>query len=635
MRESRFAIPLLLASVAATVVVGVRPELLTALDHRTFDVFARQVARPRPSPRIVVVDIDERSLADVGQWPWPRDVMARLVTRLVEDGVAVIAFDVLFPESDRLGSPTSGSAAVSTDAAFAAALASANGVGSLALTFGQVGGRLDRHCLLHPVDPVVRDEGGDSPLDALFAGSGVICDVPEVARAAKAQGVINASPDEDGTLRRLPIMMRVDGHTYPSLALAAVQLADPKALALERVSDGTLQLRRDARRLRLDGRGNAWLRLRGSRRTYRYVSAVDVLNERVPAGSLDQSIVFVGATALGVRDTVATALDPSLPGVELHATLADTLLGGPASARPEFAETYELASAVVASLFAAVALVALGGGRGALAVVAGGAGVWFWARALYGAGTVLSPLSALLGLATGAATTAAYRLVTARRRIGAAQARLVKSQRLTVQALTSLTEIRSAETGQHARRTQACARLLLTTLAARSPRWRHLSEQHIDLISSLAPLHDIGKVGVSDAVLNKPGMLTAAELDEMRAHPRLGHDSLLQAEKMAGVTDDLPLTLAKEIVFTHHERWDGTGYPRGLRGTEIPLAGRVIALVDVYDALVSDRAYRTALAHAEAVDIITRGRGAHFDPDVVDAFLACHEDMRRVSSAPE
>lgn len=634
MRASRFPAPLILAIVVATVVVGARPALISTLDYRTFDIFARESARPVPSSRIVIVDIDERSLKDVGQWPWPRDVVARLIARLVEQRVSVVAFDTMFPEPDRWGAGAPGVAA-STDTALAAVLAKTKVVGSLALTFQSRpdDARLDAHCLTNPIEPVLRDEGGDSPIDALFEGTGVVCDVPEIARAASARGVINASLDEDGILRRLPVMTRVAGRAYPSLALAAVQLADPRALALERASDGALQLRREARRLKLDERGNTLLRFRGPGRTYAYLSATDVLAGRVPAGSFDGRIAFVGATALGVRDKVATALDAGFPGVELHATLADTLLGGPANTRPDFADTLELGSAVVASGFAAAALVALGGVGGLAAIIAGGAGAWFWTRALYASGTVLSPINAMAGLAIGAGTTAAYRLFTARRRISAEQARHAKAQRLTVTALTSLIETRSVETGQHARRTQACSHLLLSTLAARSARWRHLTPDQIDLIASLAPLHDIGKVGISDVVLNKPGKLSDAEFGEMRAHPTLGHDSLLRAERLSGVQDDHVLTLAKEIVFTHHERWDGTGYPRGLRGTEIPLAGRVVALVDVYDALVSDRTYRAAMPHEAAVDIISRGRGAHFDPDVVDAFLACHEEMRRIAGA--
>ena len=127
----------------------------------------------------------------------------------------------------------------------------------------------------------------------------------------------------------------------------------------------------------------------------------------------------------------------------------------------------------------------------------------------------------------------------------------------------------------------------------------YLTRERIDLLSSLAPLHDIGKVGISDRVLNKPGALDAEEQSEMRRHPELGRDVILKAEARVGVRDDATLQLAKDIVYTHHERWDGTGYPQGLRGDDIPTAGRIMAVVDVYDAVRARSLYNKCLSHDE------------------------------------
>src|SRR5262249_5066685 len=186
----------------------------------------------------------------------------------------------------------------------------------------------------------------------------------------------------------------------------------------------------------------------------------------------------------------------------------------------------------------------------------------------------------------------------------------------------SLTEVRDAETGRHSRRTQLYARLLAGQLATH-PRFReYLTPERIDLLSSLAPLHDIGKVGVPDRLLNKPGALTDEEFAEMRKHPSYGRDVILKAEREVGASGDAILAMAKDIVYTHPEKWDGSGYPQGLRGAEIPIPGRVIALVDVYDALLARRVYRQPIPHAEAVAVIRAGSGTHFDPAVVEAFLA-------------
>jgi putative two-component system response regulator len=205
------------------------------------------------------------------------------------------------------------------------------------------------------------------------------------------------------------------------------------------------------------------------------------------------------------------------------------------------------------------------------------------------------------------------------------------TQRLMVQALLSLTETRDAETGRHSRRTQQYARLLAEALSSNPDYRAALTPERIDLLSSLAPLHDIGKVGISDQVLNKPGRLTPEEQAEIRKHPVLGRDVLLKAEARVGVRDDATLAMAKDIVYTHHERWDGTGYPQGLRGTEIPVAGRVMALVDVYDAVRARTLYERSSSHDETVSLIVRGKSSHFDPAVVDAFLQVADRFRRVS----
>jgi response regulator RpfG family c-di-GMP phosphodiesterase len=240
---------------------------------------------------------------------------------------------------------------------------------------------------------------------------------------------------------------------------------------------------------------------------------------------------------------------------------------------------------------------------------------------LSSAGTFVSPLYPTLGLGTSLALMTVAGLVVERRRADRAGAEKAGSQRLMVETLLSLTGIRDAETGRHSRRTQRYARVLAEELA-HNPLFRdYLTPDRIELVASLAPLHDIGKVGVPDAVLNKPGNLTPEERAEMRRHPEYGRDVILKAEREAGIHDDLTLSVAKDIVYTHHEKWDGTGYPQGLRGTEIPIPGRLMAVVDVYDAVRTRKLYTTPRSQHEAVEIIEQGRGTHFDPDVVDAFL--------------
>jgi len=204
---------------------------------------------------------------------------------------------------------------------------------------------------------------------------------------------------------------------------------------------------------------------------------------------------------------------------------------------------------------------------------------------------------------------------------------------VTIQSLASLAETRDNETGGHIRRTQNYMFTLAHNMADH-PRFSHyLDEYTIKLIYKSAPLHDIGKVGVSDAILLKPGKLTEGEMEEMKQHTVFGKKTIERAEilyKQAGGNSPF-LTVAKEIAYSHHEKWDGNGYPNGAKGDEIPIPGRLMALADVYDALISRRVYKPPFAHSKAVDLILKGKGNHFDPDVVDAFDSLQEEFRRIA----
>jgi putative two-component system response regulator len=200
------------------------------------------------------------------------------------------------------------------------------------------------------------------------------------------------------------------------------------------------------------------------------------------------------------------------------------------------------------------------------------------------------------------------------------------TQRVTIRALAHLAEARDPETGNHILRTQSYMKRLATDLRAH-PRFASLiSDRYIELLTMSAPLHDIGKVGIPDHILLKPGKLTADEWVVMKTHAQCGSNAIEQAERDVDAPLEF-LTLAKEIAHWHHEKWDGSGYPDGLAGEAIPLAARLMAVADVFDALISKRVYKEAMTTAEAGRLLKEGRGRHFDPDVVDTFLAAFDDF--------
>ncbi|MGZ8186149.1 MAG: response regulator [Methylobacter sp.] len=194
-------------------------------------------------------------------------------------------------------------------------------------------------------------------------------------------------------------------------------------------------------------------------------------------------------------------------------------------------------------------------------------------------------------------------------------------QEVSIRALAHLAETRDPETGNHILRTQGYVQQLALELRSH-PRFAPiLNDHYIQLLARSAPLHDIGKVGIPDAILQKPGPLTPEEWKIMKTHAQLGSEAIELAERDADESVEF-LSLAKEIAHWHHEKWDGTGYPDGLTGDAIPVSARIMALADVFDALISRRVYKNPMPYNEVKNIIAAGRGRHFDPDMVDAFLA-------------
>ena len=195
---------------------------------------------------------------------------------------------------------------------------------------------------------------------------------------------------------------------------------------------------------------------------------------------------------------------------------------------------------------------------------------------------------------------------------------LTAIQDVTILAMASLAETRDSDTGNHIRRTQFYVKLLAEKLRTHPRFSNYLTDYNIDMLFKSAPLHDIGKVGIADRILLKPGRFTDDEFEIMKTHAALGRDAIVSAERQLGMEVDF-LRVAKEIAYCHHEKWDGTGYPEGTKGDAIPISARLMAVADVYDALISRRIYKEGMPQAKAMGIIKEGKGTHFDADVVEA----------------
>jgi CHASE2 domain-containing sensor protein len=621
----------LLPTLVAAVLSLTRPASLANLEYSVYDRLVRWTPTRLPSGKVVIVDVDEKSLASVGQWPWRRDVIGRLIDSLRDRGAAIVALDIMFPESDRFeGSGRS------PDAVLSDSLRRGGVILGYGLLFDETR-EARKPCVKHALGlPIIRGAGVQTD-EPFFQATSAVCNIASLTAAAQASGFLNAAPDPDGILRRAPLLMQYDDRVYPALSLAAVRsVTEVENLVLRIANVNTAALGLDGQDVPLDGKSNLLLRYRGVKRTFPYVSAVDVLNGHVDPSEFRDRIVFVGTTALGTREVVATPLDTLFVGVEVQATVADNLLQRDFMYRPEHGVTLETQAVIGLGTVTALIVARFGLLWGATAAVSFVIATWTGSQSLLATdGAYFSPLYPSMSLLASLAAMTIAGFGVERRRAERAGVETAKSHRLMVQTLLSLTGIRDLETGRHSKRTQKYTRVIAEELSGHPDYREYLTPERIELLASLAPLHDIGKVGVPDRVLNKPGHLTPEELAEMRRHPRYGRDVIENAERAAGVRDDVALAIAKDIVYTHHEWWDGSGYPEGLRGNAIPIPGRVMAVVDVYDAIITRKLYQTPMSNDEAVAHIMKSKGSHFDPAVVDAFVKVAPTLHRLSQEPE
>jgi HD-GYP domain-containing protein (c-di-GMP phosphodiesterase class II) len=613
-----------------------RPSFLAHLDGRFFDGLIAEEAVPKGYSGPLVVALDNDSLARFGRWPWPRALMARLLTRIADQKPASVGIDAIFAEPERPGDRGKGSAPADNlsagDVVLSKALSSGPFVLGFELTFAPENTSTAGEKLLHPLNIVsVREQGAMDPLKRLWQATGDVSSLPVFSRSVDRSGFLNASRESDGILRRMPVLIAYGGKVYPSLALATALGTDGGTGAvLESTWSGDRILKIGGRNIPLDDRGRLLLRFRGWHGASKPLSAAALLEGRIPHDALKGRVVFIGATATGMGESVVTPVNALLSGVQVHAIAAENMLQGD-FARPA-PWVYRFLAVLVLGLAATFTCIRLPVMRGAL--VLGAAAVWAWQGStwLYRAdGFFLSPVLPVVALFANFSLLTLIRTFFVEKRAQRQKRDLAKARDFIMSSLASLAEIRDTETGAHIMRTERYLLILCRELS-RHPRFKPLLNQEtIELISKLAPLHDIGKVGLPDHLLRKTTGFTSEEYEAVKKHVIYGRDAIAKAEVRVGLDNDEMLQYAKDMAYSHHERWDGSGYPEGLQGEQIPWAGRLMALADAYDAMVSRRIYKDPIPHEEAVRFISKGRGTLFDPDMVDAFLRSEAEWRQIS----
>lgn len=638
----------LLLSLGFALLFLYHPHLLQSLDCIIYDLFLRNFPGNKPSSRVAIVDIDEKSLNRYGQWPWPRYRVADLLEKTAAMGPAAIGLDIIFAEPDRtsaervlkdLGNAHGLSIKVrgisasysDNDRILAETLARGPFVLGNKFHFNPLE-KSSEACVLHPVKTaIVSSEEAAGKHSGIPESTGVLCNLPMLAEQVDASGFFNFSPDADGMLRRLPLLIQHNGSVHAALGLAAVLKAQENpGIMLKKTGSVLSSLNFCGISAPVDPHGQLLIKFRGTRRGYDTISAADILDGRVPAHRLIGRIVFAGTSAAGLKDLITTPFDPIFPGVEVHATVADNLLSGDFLSEPHASMGVAFTLILVSGILLSFAIAYKSASAGFMVLCLFTAGLLLGAQQVfYHSGIFMGtafPVASIAGLYL---LLGAIKFRVEEKRMISGMKELVITQDITIESMANLSECRDPETGGHIRRTRRYVRLLAEHLKHHE-RFRHfLTDETIDLLYKSAPLHDIGKVGIPDAILLKPDRLTEAEFEIMKTHTTMGRDVIASSAGILG--RDSFLNLAAEMAYSHQEKWDGTGYPLGIRGEEIPISGRLMALADVYDALISRRTYKPPLSHDLAVKMIEKGRGTHFDPDVVDTFLEVRDQFNAIA----
>lgn len=623
-----------------------QPDFLSLIGLKVYDSMVRSRPQSSKNGQVVIIDVDEESLEEFGQWPWPRYRTALLVDRLNSMGALAIGLDMIFAEEDRTSLdvlhreihrdlhielsfevPEVGN----NDRRLAASLKNGPLVLGYKFFFDK---EQSGQPLLHPLNLIVRDDSASSSILSLSDARGAKGNIGQLSQAVKASGFLNYPADKDGVLRRVPLLISYQDRVYPSFALAVVMTALKEKhiyVNLQRNKVECVEVK--GRKVPVHGKSNLLVNFHQGKKFFEYISASDVLRDKVAKERLEGKIVFVGTSAAGLHDNHATPLDPLYPGVAVHATIVENIMNEHVLARPLWARGAEFVSIIVLGILSTLFLAGATPLLSLAFFFVACSGTWYscWLL-LVKEGIFLNPLYAILMVIINFVFLSLFKYWREERKVKRRSRELLLAQDTTLLSMSALAETRDNETGGHIMRTQHYVRILAEKLATH-PRFADaLDPDTILLLYRSSPLHDIGKVGVADTILLNPGKLTLDEFDDMKEHCRLGYEALVKAEaRLKDKGAKSYLRLGREIAYTHHEKWDGSGYPRGLRGSEIPVSGRLMALADVYDALISTRRYKPAFSHQVAVNILSRGKGTHFDPDVVDAFLELEEEFQKIA----
>jgi HD-GYP domain-containing protein (c-di-GMP phosphodiesterase class II) len=638
---------ILLLGLLVSTVLGIVGQMETGFSaqwsHLFLDSFLKYSANGKTAQNAVVIDIDDVSLSAVGQWPWPRYRMASMVEAIADRKPAVIALDILFSEPDRTSLNNiqkSFKQDFGLDISFVGAspgLYDNDGYfGHVLSGTGVVGARYFYFDQISKAEISGKPEfrfTGRTDLLSLYDAPGVLNNTYEISSQLKFSGFINNQLDSDGMLRRIPLLIQHKGVIYPHLSLAALMRSlGVDSAAIEEDGSGPV-IHVGNHFIPINKSGLALLRFNGKPHLYPAISAVDILNGSFHTTDIKGKIVFIGSSAAALNDLHSTIFDSQFPGLKSQAVIIENIMADDFIREPSWAGMAILLTCIATGLLVSSLYIFLREPFKLFLCTATmtGAILLISIYLFESAGIFLSPAVPILVILVLFTFFTATGFAVEKRHAYEWFRKLANARQVTMVSMAAVAETRDPETGAHIKRTQHYVKAIAEKLRDTGYYSNILTQEFIDLLFVSAPLHDIGKVGVPDNILLKPGKLTEAEFELMKKHPEYGKKIIYStAQKIEG---DNFLVIAGEIALTHHEKWDGTGYPSGLAGHNIPLSGRIMAVADVYDALINRRCYKPPFPHDVSIGIMREARGKIFDPVILDAFFSIEAIILEIASS--
>jgi len=603
------------------------------LDYRLYDTLVGLHKSGKKSTNsVVIIDIDDASLKKFGQWPWPRIVNAKLIGQVSLFNPSVIGVNIIFSEKDRtspiniqhfyeeffnykIEMPSLPVGLKDNDLILTESLANSQSTLSIYLSEEKISSSSECWDL--------RTYGYDftnikTSLSANFA----LCNHINIQKSIDSLGFVNAEVDADGLFRRMPLFINYQSRLIPSFALATLfnidSLSEKKEKNRFSILGHNVKMDRDS-----------YVLLNFNSTSPKQISAIDILENRVPREMIQGKIVLIGSSATGIDNGKLLANHQNISNTMIHGTLIENILNDDLYVQPVLYKEVNLYLSFFLSLIMVIFLYK----RWYILIFFFFSSIitlsTIWVTLLYFNHIYISIGYLWFPFLTFFFTMSISFILLNEKEQKKAHQALLQSHSATVDSMTLLATIHDDETGAHILRTKNYVKLLADYFYKKKMYRNVLTPTYINFIYEAAPLHDIGKIGIPDAILKKPGKLTEGEFEVMKTHSLLGKNVIQNTLTFYDKNDFLKV--AYNIAFYHHEKWDGTGYPNGLKGNEIPIEAQFMTLADVYDALISKRRYKKAFSFEEAESIIFESEGTTYSPEIIKAFVELKEEFKLIA----